>query len=194
MKTITITTDAVLEALEAAVAERGADYLYEDPAGEGDCVYHFLPEWAWNVTPSEDEDEDEVFERLAELRRNVTLADCTTGCMVGLGLHTINPELDAWTFANNYETDVSMLFGIGVDVWTWGPGRRILDPQLVREAVPETVTVEPYGLGLEIIAERAAIAALAAAQNVQDNDGTWGEALAEARRVVEALRALDTSR
>lgn len=151
-KHIRITGPTALSLIDAAIKERGADYIYGREFG-GDCRYFVcdVPDDPDNVDWN---------------------PEYKVGCLVGLALHTLDPDLDDWMLSNNDE-NVTGLFGIhsfGVPV------------EKTLKALTDEVTVE-WG-DLTITATPSAIRAFQRAQEFQDRDSTWGEAREAAARVI----------
>ena len=81
----------------------------------------------------------------------------TPACHVGLALHIIDPALDEFTRAQNAEK-IARLFGL----------------DYTSPLIPDEGVTVPFG-DLTITITNVALRALMAAQDVQDDGGTWGE-------------------
>jgi hypothetical protein len=92
-KHIRITGPTALSLIDAAIKERGADYIYGKEFG-GDCRY-FVCEIP--------DDPDDI----------PTDTEYRVGCLVGQALHTLDPVLDDWMLSNN-DDNVLGLFGVHV--------------------------------------------------------------------------------
>lgn len=156
MKTITLDGPTVDRLIEAAVQDRGEDFVYSAAYPGIECIYYVTEAYAAEV-----KDEHDI------------VLPTGPACMVGKIFHDLDPALDDVLLSGNTEA-VSGLFGL------YG-GYEFNDDIMNLDSLPPILEVK--GRDVEVIVDALAFAKLSTCQRAQDYGDTWGRARDRAKAV-----------